>query len=80
MSEPDIIIVFGHNSHRGDLVEELSVPIYYAALKENRVYVGVHPSIGSVLSECAKYSHAMLTFRGVGILFFRQENGKWMVE
>ncbi len=78
----DITVVFGHNSHQGDLVEELSVPIYYHLLKdgEESVYMGLHPNIRTALLENKKYSHAMLTLRGIGILFFRQQDGEWIVE
>lgn len=81
----DITIVFGYNSHQGDLVEELSVPIYYHLLKDEQegkppMYMGLHPGIRTVLFENKKHSHAMLTLRGIGILFFRQQDGEWIVE
>lgn len=82
MSDTDFTMVFGYNSHQGDLVQQLSVPIYYQLLKdgEEKIYMGLHPNVRTVLVEHKQYSHAMLTFRGIGILFFRRQDEEWIVE
>ena len=80
MKFPEIILKFGRPSHQGDIITEYSVPIYHQLLNDNNVYVGFSPGIKEMLTENKKFSLAMLTFHGMGVLFFRQENGEWIVD